>query len=62
GVAQEIIVPVASVRAVYAKENGQGLAFEAAGEVPSDTPDAPPPTAGDEGRTTRKPPQLTIVK
>ena len=32
GVAQSLLIPVANVMAIYARENGQGMAFEA--EVP----------------------------
>ncbi len=28
GAAQQIMIPIANVRAIYAKENGQGMAFE----------------------------------
>ena len=44
GVAREILVPVHRVIAIYARENGQGMAFpsppgpSAAGPVPSDSP------------------------
>lgn len=37
GSAREIMVPVSRVIAIYARENGQGMAFPVA--VPSDTPD-----------------------
>jgi stringent starvation protein B len=45
GVAREIVVPVENVIAIYARENGQGMAFEvtkltgdgAAGAQPSDS-------------------------
>lgn len=52
GVPREIVVPVDHVLAIYARENGQGMAFPAPAEagvsdamdaeVPSDRPDAPP--------------------
>ncbi|MFG6463163.1 ClpXP protease specificity-enhancing factor [Roseateles sp. DXS20W] len=42
GVAREIIVPVDHVVAIYARENGQGMAFPAP-EAPADG--APPPAA-----------------
>lgn len=65
GVAQEVTVPVSAVRALYARENGQGMAFEAelttveAGEGP---PEPPPPAAGG-GKPGGKPgPKLSIVK
>ncbi|MBX3611721.1 MAG: ClpXP protease specificity-enhancing factor [Hydrogenophaga sp.] len=38
GVARDIVVPVTHVIAIYARENGQGMAFPA----PSPTPEAPP--------------------
>lgn len=44
GVARDIVVPVTHVIAIYARENGQGMAFPA----PSATAaDAPPPAAAD---------------
>ena len=57
GVARELIVPIGNVLAIYAKENGAGMAFEAdadddaEGEATTDTePDddsePPPPAAG----------------
>ena len=43
GVARQISVPVTNVTAVYAKENGQGMAFELTAKTPSGEPagDAP---------------------
>lgn len=38
GVAQLIYVPIANIAAIYARENGQGMAFEV--ELKSDAPDA----------------------
>lgn len=38
GIARDVFVPVEAVLAIFAKENGQGMAFDA---VP--TPEAPPP-------------------
>ena len=65
GVAQEVTVPMAAVRALYARENGQGMTFEAeamsagAGEPPTE----PPPTAGGGGRPGGKSgPRLSVVK
>jgi stringent starvation protein B len=37
GVAREVYVPVARVLAIYARENGQGMAFEVAHAAPADT-------------------------
>jgi len=36
GVAREISVPVENVAAIYARENGQGMAFEVAPKIPGD--------------------------
>ena len=58
GVAEDIIVPVACVIGIYARENGQGMVFEA--EEMSPSPDDEPPTPGPgrpEGR-----PALKVVK
>jgi stringent starvation protein B len=52
GVAREIVVPVDHVVAIYARENGQGMAFP----MPSNSPEAPPATVGPdsaEGRAGR---------
>jgi stringent starvation protein B len=68
GVAFPVVVPVGAVVAIYAKENGQGMAFEAAlpgdasaeRELPAESsPDdvEPPPEAPPPGR-----PHLTRVK
>lgn len=61
GVAHEITVPVAAVRAIYARENGQGMAFE-----PEATPEgnSPPPENGGGGdKPGGKPgPRLSLVK
>jgi len=68
GVAREIVVPMGRVIAIYAKENGQGMAFPAPTPTPagsavdavtaSDSPPEPP--AGSPSNTTR--PQLKRVK
>jgi stringent starvation protein B len=41
GVAREICVPIARVIAIYARENGQGMAFPAPSANNSDTQEAP---------------------
>ncbi|MDX1504549.1 MAG: ClpXP protease specificity-enhancing factor [Spongiibacter sp.] len=60
GVAQEVRVPVSAVLGIYARENGQGMLFDA--EEPA--PDGPP--AGGGGGTKPKPastkPTLKVVK
>ncbi|MBI2802568.1 MAG: ClpXP protease specificity-enhancing factor [Gammaproteobacteria bacterium] len=59
GVAYSITVPVAAVRAIYARENGRGLAFEDEPE-PADTESTSPPAA--DKPPTKRAPTLTIVK
>ena len=57
GVARELVIPVAAVGAIYARENGHGMSFEttknetapgAEGEPAAATPDKPkdPPKSG----------------
>jgi len=56
GVARDILVPMGNVAAIYAKENGAGMAFEAESESVAiasgksdaghDDPEPPPPPAG----------------
>ena len=52
GVAREILVPVSRVIAIYARENGQGMAFPvpvASAEKPepaAEEPERPPPSGG----------------
>lgn len=57
GVARTLYIPVAAVTAIYARENGQGMAFapEPSADLPPDSPpsDVPPP---------RRKPSLKIVK
>lgn len=49
GVAQELSIPVDRVAAIYARENGQGMAFEVS-EAPqaAETPEAPEATEATE--------------
>lgn len=47
GVSRDILVPIANVAAIYAKENGAGLAFDPEGENVAGEPDAPPSVAPD---------------
>jgi stringent starvation protein B len=47
GVARELVIPVAAVTAIYARETGQGMSFDrekAAEERAHDGPGAPDPT------------------
>ena len=60
GVARDVYVPIERISAIYARENGQGMAFEveATGSsnvsttvgVEDDAPKAPPPASGRSGR------------
>jgi len=52
GVAHQIVVPIGNVMSIYARENGQGMAFEvldalensdAGAEPPDESPPPPPP-------------------
>jgi stringent starvation protein B len=49
GVSRDIVVPVDHVVAIYARENGQGMAFP----VPTDASSAAPVTEGDGAATAR---------
>jgi len=69
GVARDILVPVQKVLAIYARENGQGMAFPVAPGAASDTGSAlqSPPVLDADGPTPPKPPQghrpaLTRIK
>ena len=52
GVATDITVPVRAILGIYARENGQGMVFDAAEE-----PDVPPEPPAGKGR-----PSLKVVK
>lgn len=60
GVEHFVQVPPPAVLAIYAKENGQGMAFGDAG----DGDDTPPPRPGgdDDGAKRKSRPQLKVVK
>jgi len=51
GVARELSVPVEQVSAIYARENGAGMAFEINGDPVGDAVEALPAEAGDEPPT-----------
>jgi len=57
GVSREIFVPVDNVAAIYARENGQGMAFEVTRKPEREAPSAPPPSAPAPSET----PTLTAV-
>ncbi|MDR1648517.1 MAG: ClpXP protease specificity-enhancing factor [Zoogloeaceae bacterium] len=42
GVTREVMVPVARVAAIYARENGQGMSFEVEDHADAPVPDSPP--------------------
>lgn len=58
GVATDIYVPVAAVIGIYARENGQGMVFDAE-EVSDDTPPEDPPPSPPK---VEKRPALKIVR
>ena len=53
GVAREIVVPVDHVVAIYARENGQGMAFPVPAASDTAAPEAAPPAAGGSVRGLR---------
>jgi stringent starvation protein B len=66
GVSREVSVPVGTVVGIFAKENGQGLAFQTPGSERS-TPTLVPPAGGDSGGDKptspgRGRPRLQVVK
>ena len=52
GVATDIVVPIKAILGIYARENGQGMVFDA-GEEPEDPPEPP---------NSRTRPSLKVVK
>ena len=59
GRSRDILVPVGRVIAIYARENGQGMAF---GEEPSSEESPPPPDKPDQPPRPSRKPVLKIVK
>ena len=57
GVAREIMVPIERVMAIFARENGQGMAFPAGERTETDAPEPPPSAPASPNR-----PTLTRVK
>ena len=57
GVAREILVPIERVMAIFARENGQGMAFPAGERTETDAPEPPPSAPASPNR-----PTLTRVK
>lgn len=60
GVAQDIRVPIAAVLGIYARENGQGMLFDASDEVPPPPSDPEPSGANKRPRSAK--PSLKVVK
>lgn len=64
GVSRDIVVPIDHVVAIYARENGQGMAFPMPTEAPARPTAAPEPGEGRAdpgGRTTPPGPQLRLA-
>ena len=63
GVSYPVVVPVASVLAIYARETGQGMALpeDAASSGPEDEPPSPPDST-DEPAAPKRGAHLRIVK
>ncbi len=57
GTSRDIVVPIDHVIAIYARENGQGMAFPA----PSDVPAGAMPADGDTGAQASKGPRLALA-
>jgi stringent starvation protein B len=53
GVARDIYVPVENVLAIYASENGQGMAFEVKLDEPGVGNDAPPSAESESGEVAK---------
>jgi stringent starvation protein B len=62
GVARAIQIPVTAVLAIYARENGQGMAFGEEKDGDEPPPDAPPSDKPDKPARPDRKPALKIVK
>ncbi len=65
GVAQEILVPVGNVSAIYARETGEGMVFAVPPETPSAGAGAAEAEAGTDAQGPDRPkgkPKLRVVK
>jgi len=66
GVAREIMVPIARIAAIYARENGHGMGFEVASTVSQHKPEAkvenPAEASAPERPAPGGKPKLTVVK
>ena len=61
GISQDIRVPVAAVLGIYARENGQGMLFDA-DEPPATPPDGPAVDSKPSGKPQQGRPSLKVVK
>ena len=59
GVPQDIVVPIGNVIALFARENGMGMNFEAV--IDEDMPPPSPPDSGDDTRPKGRA-KLQVVK
>jgi stringent starvation protein B len=62
GVARDISVPIGNVLAIYAKENGAGMAFEPESEAVAGEPDAPASSESDPPPPAPTRPKLQRIK
>jgi stringent starvation protein B len=64
GVSYPVVVPVAAVLAIYARETGQGMALpdDHLATGPEDEPPMPPEDGGDAPAPRRGAPHLRVVK
>ena len=62
GIARTVRIPVAAVLAIYARENGQGMAFGEEKSNDDPPPTEPPDSPQPDKPTTRNKPVLKIVK
>ena len=64
GVARDILVPMARVIAIYARENGQGMSFPMSVSTEPDPAPPPPaaPASGKPSASTASRPTLTRIK
>ena len=62
GVAQSLYIPVAAVQAIYARENGQGMAFELEEPQDGEAGEDQGPSGDDEPPRPSGRPSLKVVK
>lgn len=61
GKAMEVSVPVITVLAIYARENGQGMIFDETNTIPPNSPDGIPASDKPAKKKSSKP-QLKVIK